>query len=147
MAGITVIIVGFLYLGVRFSRIRSELASQGRKILLDLLFVDAVDKGKAVKIPRPEVVAMANTYVQAALPTIIPQVVEWAKANIKLGAPGSGGLGGVGMDPLLSMVPKEYRGLAGIAMRIFGGKLGLNQPGTGSTSAGGSGSSMKVMGQ
>lgn len=134
-AGITVVLIGFGYLGVRFSGIRAQFASEGRKILVDLLFMDAVDKGKQVKIPRPEVVQMASSYVQAALPVIIPQVLEWAKTNIKLGQTGAGGPGGMGMDPLLAMVPKEYRGLAGIALRLFGGKLGLGGAGASQSSS------------
>lgn len=128
--GLTVLLIGFAYVSGRILRIRAELSKMGRALIMDMLFENAIVQGKVVKVPRKEVLAMATGYVNAALPTVIPQVLEWAKANIKIGQTGVAGPGGIGMDPLLQMIPKEYRGLAGIAMRLFGGKLGL---GTGSS--------------
>lgn len=90
--------------------------------------------------------ARAKAMIDAVMPVLIAQGIEWAQKNIKLGggAPGAPG-GGAGPEALLNMVPKKFRGIAALLMPYipsFLGKMGVK----GAAPAGGSSAANPFLG-
>jgi hypothetical protein len=109
--GLLLVLIGLfgaLLLGIR--QIPRILQTQARKMIEGFLWVESeeVVEGKKqwVKRPNPQIVAAA----EAMAPIFIAAGLDWAKKNIKLGAPGSGGagLGGLG-GALGGMLPAKFR--------------------------------------
>jgi len=125
----------FLIIGLRrrLANLRAELV----RWIASFLFVDKkVDgkvqtskDGKVIKTPNPELLAMAASYVDAALPIVAPRLLDWGKKNVKLGdvseIAGGGALDEKALRPL---VGKKYAGLAAVFLPGILSRLGFGQP-------------------
>lgn len=129
-ATLGVLVLTFVFLRLSIPRLVDRMRRQILNDALSLAF-DSVDVAQAdgsVKKqlkPTPQFQAL----LAQLTPMLIGQVVEWAKANVKLQPGQAAGPGQIGPEAILTMIPKKFQGVAALFLpyiqKFLGGAKGV----------------------